>query len=85
MSDDELKALAQAQTTGGPQPDQEFDHYKGGRYRIVARALREDTLEPVVIYRSYEHGFTWERTLANFTEMVEVDGKSVPRFAQVNQ
>jgi hypothetical protein len=82
MTDEELKAIAQAQATSGPQPDWEYLHYKGGRYVIVARALREDTLEPVVIYRSIAKGFTWERTLANFAEMVEVDGRRVRRFAK---
>lgn len=83
MSDDELKALVQAQMTGGPQPDDEYLHYKGGRYVIVARALREDTLEPVVIYRSLAKGFVWERTLVVFTEMVERDGVTVPRFMKM--
>lgn len=84
MTEDQLKAVAQAQETGGPQPGEEYEHYKGGRYVVVARALREDTLEPVVVYRSLLKGFTWTRTLANFTETVTVyPGPAVPRFVRI--
>ena len=82
-TDSELKAIAQAQATGGPQPGQVYQHYKGGIYSIIARALREDTLEPVVVYHSNAKGVSWERTVANFTEPVEFGGRTVPRFTQL--
>ena len=41
LSDDEMKDLAQRQTTGGPQPGEVWRHYKGGFYVIVARSLQE--------------------------------------------
>lgn len=83
-TDEELKAIAQAQLVGGPRAGNVFRHYKGGIYCVVARALREDTLEDVVIYHSNAKGTTWERTLANFTEEVEFDGRLVPRFTRVD-
>jgi hypothetical protein len=82
-SDDDLKDLAQKQATGGPQPGEVYRHYKGGIYSIVARAIKEDTLEPLVIYHSNLKQTNWARTLENFTEAVEVDGKPCPRFARL--
>lgn len=82
-NDAEIKALAQSQTTGGPQPGEVYRHYRGGIYSIVARALREDTLEPIVVYHSNLKGVNWERTVANFTETVEFDNQRVPRFERI--
>jgi hypothetical protein len=87
LSDDDLKDLAQRQATGGPQPGEVYRHYKGGIYSIVARAVKEDTLEPLVIYHSNKKGTNWARTLANFTELVpvhdEIGIRHVPRFTRL--
>jgi hypothetical protein len=64
-------------------PGGRFRHYKGGEYEIVALALKEDTLEPLVIYKSLEHGTIWARTLKNWNESVEVDGKKMKRFRKI--
>lgn len=83
------KDLAQALHMGGsPKPGEIYRHYKGGLYSIVARAIKEDTLEPLVIYRSNAKGSVWARTLANFTETIEASAEgrlleSCPRFARV--
>lgn len=53
-----------------PQPGETYRHFKGGLYEIVARSLREDTLEPLVTYRSLEDGECWTRTLENFNGSV---------------
>ena len=61
-----------------------FTHYKaGGTYEIMSLAVKEDTLEPLVIYRAIDHGNTiWARTYANWSEEVELEGKTVKRFIQ---
>lgn len=86
MSDDEAKRLAQEQSHFGPQPGQIFRHYKGGLYTIVARSVKEDTLEPLVTYLSNRHGTNWTRTLANFEERLchslEYQGGG-PRFKRI--
>lgn len=75
---DALKAKAQALLNSNvPQPGEIYEHYKGGFYTIVATAIRENSLEPVVIYHSNLLGVNWERTLDNFTEMV---ASGIPRF-----
>jgi hypothetical protein len=53
-----------------PCPGDVYRHYKGGLYAVVAVALAEDTLAPLVVYRSNAKGTTWARTLHNFREMV---------------
>jgi hypothetical protein len=61
-----------------------YRHYKGGLYSIVDVAIKEDTLEPLVIYRSNAKGTTWARTLANFTERAPGGGHPpIPRFQRV--
>ncbi len=62
-------------------PGDRFSHYKrGGLYEIVTLAVAEDTLEPLVVYRSQDHDSVWVRTYDNFTEKVEHDGKKLRRF-----
>ena len=64
-------------------PGDRFRHYKGGEYEIVTLALREDTLEPLVIYKSLAHGTAWARTLKNWNEQVTRRGKKVKRFEKI--
>ncbi len=62
-----------------------YRHYKGGSYEVVTLALKEDTLEFLVIYKSLDRGGTiWARTWSNWNEEVEVGGRSVPRFTRVS-
>lgn len=64
-------------------PGDRFRHYKGGQYEIVNLAVKEDTLEPLVIYRSFTKDYMWARTLLNWNEDVEVNGKKVRRFEKL--
>lgn len=61
-----------------------YRHYKGGDYHVIGVAKEADTEEPVVVYRCLYGGFhLWYRPLANFTDTVTVNGRSVPRFTFV--
>lgn len=81
MTKDETQELCKT----GPQPGEIYQHYKGGLYSVVARAIKEDTLEPLVIYQSNAKRSVWARTLDNFTSSVEVgDDSPVQRFERVN-
>lgn len=68
-------------------PKKIYRHYKGGLYEIVCEALLEsDPSVTMIIYKPlYENpqGTLWARPSAVFFESVEVDEKSVPRFALV--
>lgn len=66
-----------------PQNGQIFQHYKGGKYEIVATGFLEDTEAPCVVYRSLLKNITWVRTAKNFLENIEHDGKIMPRFTSI--
>lgn len=90
MTDDKDKV--QEKLEGAPPRGSRWRHYKGGFYRVITCSIEEDTLEPLVTYRSEEKGGVWTRTLENWLEEVTVDvgatdparvGKKVPRFVPV--
>ncbi|TSC84946.1 MAG: hypothetical protein G01um101413_330 [Parcubacteria group bacterium Gr01-1014_13] len=62
-----------------------YRHYKGKDYEVIGVGKIEATLEDVVIYRPlYKSEYSlWVRPLAVFTENVEVDGKTMPRFEYI--
>lgn len=59
----------------------EYEHYKGGRYKIlgIGRYSEDHELE-LVAYQSLENGNIWFRPLLMFLENVEVKGQLEPRF-----
>lgn len=59
-----------------------YRHYKGNRYQVLGTAIHSETLEMMVVYKAlYGAGETWVRPLSMWHETVEVDGKTMPRFA----
>jgi hypothetical protein len=60
----------------------QYRHYKGGLYELVCEATLEADHTPVIVYRA-ANGTVWVRPKSVFFELVEVDGKQVPRFAPV--
>lgn len=61
-----------------------YRHYKGGIYELICEATQEADLTPVIVYRA-QNGTFWVRPKAVFFEMVDVGGKSVPRFALIQE
>ncbi len=65
-----------------------YSHYKNPtkpEYKLVTVALEEGSWEPLVVYENVESGVRTVRTIKNFTEEVEVDGKMVKRFTLVEE
>lgn len=58
---------------------QRYRHYKGGIYEVICRATQEADLMPVIVYKA-SNGTVWTRAESVFFEMIDVDGKKVPRF-----
>jgi len=57
-----------------------YRHYKGGIYEHVCDAILEsDPSVTMVVYRA-ANGTIWTRPRTVFFELVEVDGRQVPRF-----
>ncbi len=61
-----------------------YRHYKGNDYRVLHLARHSETLEPLVVYQALygDHGI-WVRPAGMWSEIVEVNGKRVTRFAYV--
>ena len=61
-----------------------YRHYKHLDYRVLGVARHSETLEPLVVYQAlYGERGLWVRPAAMFVELVEIEGKRVPRFAYV--
>jgi hypothetical protein len=94
MRDYTDKDMAQDLCTGGdPRPGDIYRHYKGGLFTVVARAVKEDSLEPLVIYWSNASRQMWARTLDDWRSSVDTETEYVlpdgttrmgrPRFSRV--
>lgn len=60
-----------------------YRHYKGKYYYVLAIATHSESLEKLVVYVPLYESKTssvWVRPLSMFTEQVQLDGKTVPRF-----
>jgi hypothetical protein len=68
-----------------PKDGQLFQHYKGGKYEILATGFLEDTEAPCVVYRSLEKNVVWVRTAKNFLEDIEYEGIIQPRFKEIQR
>lgn len=63
-----------------------YRHFKGGEYEVLYTARHSETLEEMVVYRAlYGEGGVWVRPAAMWDETVERDGKSLRRFAYIEQ
>lgn len=69
-----------------------YQHYKGPRYEVFGLSRHSETEEYLVVYRplygeAYERGDlwgdVWVRPAAMFLETVSVEGKTLQRFAKV--
>lgn len=66
-----------------PQEKEIYKHHKGNRYEVIAIAKHSESLEELVIYRDVSSPEKiWVRPLGMWNETVEVEGKTMPRFAK---
>ncbi|MEO9383249.1 DUF1653 domain-containing protein [Chromobacterium phragmitis] len=60
-----------------------YQHFRNRQlYQVLGTASHSETREPLVMYRALygEYGL-WARPAAMFEEMVEHEGRMVPRFS----
>ena len=60
-----------------------YKHYKGKEYEVIGIARHSETLEELVVYKAlYQNDGEnlWVRPLQMFLEVVEIEGKKMPRF-----
>ncbi len=75
-----------------PKPNLEngkYQHYKGDMYEVIDIACNSETLEWYVVYRpvydDLEKPCLWIRPYDRFTQNVEQNGMSIPRFKKVEE
>jgi len=69
-----------------PQPNQVWQHYKGGKYQIVAMCNHTTTDEVLVIYKSMSFGGFHARPYSEWHEQVGETGAvgfPINRFVQL--
>ncbi len=63
-----------------------YQHSKGNFYEVIGVARDSETLLEMVVYKAlYGDGGLWVRPLDMFTENVEVNDMSLPRFRFVDE
>lgn len=63
-----------------------YRHFKGNLYEVLFTATHSETMEQMVVYRAlYGEGGLWVRPASMWTEHVERDGYSGPRFYPVEE
>lgn len=63
-----------------------YKHYKNKKYKVICEATHSESEEQVVVYQClYDDYSMWVRPKEMFTELVEVDGKRIPRFEFVSE
>ena len=59
-----------------------YRHYKGAEYQVIGLVRHSETEEWLVLYKTLYGDFSnWVRPYAMFVENIEIEGKTVPRFA----
>ncbi len=63
-----------------------YRHFKGNEYQLLGIARHSETMEELVVYRAlYGERGLWVRPAAMWSERVERDGYSGPRFTFVRE
>ena len=63
-----------------------YRHFKGKEYQLLGVATHSETGEPMAVYRAlYGEGGLWVRPAAMWSETVEREGYSGPRFVRIEE
>ena len=63
-----------------------YRHFKGNLYRLIGVASHSETLEPMVVYQAlYGDQGLWVRPAAMWSETVNKDGYTGPRFTYIEE
>jgi len=61
-----------------------YRHFKGNEYEVIGIAKDSETMVEVVVYRAlYGERGLWVRSAQMFAEVIERDGKRMPRFEYI--
>lgn len=63
-----------------------YRHFKGNEYRVLMLAKNSENQETMVVYQAlYGEQGIWVRPAAMWTEHIERDGYSGPRFRYIGE
>lgn len=63
-----------------------YRHFKGNEYEVLALAKHSETLEDMVVYRAlYGERGVWVRPASMWSEQIEREGYSGPRFYYIGE
>ncbi len=63
-----------------------YRHFKGNEYRVIGMARHSETMEEMVVYQAlYGEQGLWVRPAHMWSEQVDRDGYSGPRFAYIGE
>ena len=63
-----------------------YRHFKGNEYEVLALARHSETLEDMVVYRAlYGERGVWVRPASMWSERIEREGYSGPRFCYIGE
>ncbi|MEF2920753.1 MAG: DUF1653 domain-containing protein [Acutalibacteraceae bacterium] len=60
-----------------------YRHFKGNEYQVIAIGRHTETNEELVVYKDTTSHKIWVRPYSMFIDLVEIDGKYVPRFTKL--
>ncbi len=72
-----------------PEIGKTYQHYKGGKYKVLTMATHSETGEPLVIYQSILFGSIYARPLSMWFDIITLSKdnephKAVDRFIEIN-
>lgn len=63
-----------------------YRHFKGNEYEVIGVARNSETLQSLVVYRAlYGERGLWVRPFDMFTEVIEHEGRRLPRFSYIGE
>ena len=63
-----------------------YRHFKGNEYEVVGIARHSETMQPMVVYRAlYGEGGLWVRPATMWSEWVDREEYSGPRFQYIGE
>ncbi|SDP86487.1 DUF1653 domain-containing protein [Desulforhopalus singaporensis] len=63
-----------------------YKHYKNKKYKVICQATHSETREEVIVYQCLYGDYSmWVRPKQMFTELIEVEGRKIPRFEFVSE
>lgn len=57
-----------------------YEHFKGGKYKVLDVARHSETLEEMVYYINLDDGSSWVRPSFMFLEKIKRNEKTIERF-----